>query len=236
MIDFRTMWNDQLKPVVLSQMDPDVKALVAHGSVVENLGGSGSDFDILGITEAVKGCKVLDVGELRVHLEYMPLVDLKSLAESIDDQLQKRMFDLNLLTGRLKDAVVLHDPEGIAEACLRPFREYKPSKLTLQKFWYQGLGFLEDFRGALQRGDVETAVVCARLALISLSCRWLLAHGVTNLNIKWQAQFLARIKDPDAQRITELYRRIGGLNSCVADTDQLERDLREFCHIVIQRT
>lgn len=186
-------------------------AILVHGSWADGLAKSDSDIDILIPTENTHDSQPIVSPFGKIHIEYCPLSQLQEEVQMLDNEFRHRILDFSFLIARLRNAIILYDPEGCAQHLVGELRAYHPSVMTRRKFYIQAIAFRNDALSAFQEGDWKQALIAGRLAAMSLGAGYLLDHGTLNLNLKWQHHFLERIPS-EQEDFFQTYEKVLGLD------------------------
>jgi hypothetical protein len=176
--------------------------LLAVGSLVEGLGNSKSDVDLLLITtgdasELPSREVALVVGNCVFDLQILPTTELELLIARFDAwaELPREVthapsfgFEQRLLLHRLLNSAVVAG-EAAALACLVSDRD-KLSRLKLQVARHLARSIQVDIAGIWQNGDYLSLVLSAQDLLGQAVDALAAGHFLTNPNPKWRSRLL----------------------------------------------
>ncbi len=177
MIDVRTRFNQVVRDTVDTwKSKREVRGVFVYGSYVSGTLTLNSDLDICVVwaSEEAPAQLIAEHNGIRVDMTFLTTHDIKRVLEATP----RDPFEVAMVVGRLKNALVMYDADGVLKEWQRQASSYKWPEELIRHLRNRAMSSLDKATKYVAREDTVNAVYEIRNALLDIGRVQVMRNGL----------------------------------------------------------
>jgi predicted nucleotidyltransferase len=200
-----TLENNEINEVVKKVSrsigdDSETLAAFIYGSMAEGFSNKYSDLDICIITKNRLETKFAKIQGVEVQIESVPFKDME---EKIATAQNRFDFLAALWCHRINTGIPIYDERGIFKQLKERIDLNSIIRNLISFYCGQAVLYVNDSLGGLESGDIETALITARLGVEMAAMAYISSIGILNPKTKWIFRYLLKGKKTDDEMVKQ---------------------------------